>query len=118
MEKSAIDGYVEKLAVMISGCIDVHTVFSSDIKPRNTENPMQSMFWLQGAQNGVLIYFFRTLSADEQEINMLVLNEATHIIGGTEKPLDVMDYIDAAVTVLGRLGIRIALPEDKLPPRR
>ena len=67
---------------------------------------------MQGALNGVMIHFIRTLTDDENIINGMVLREVANKLGDPDVPIDMNDYIEAALVVLNRLGYPIPKRED------
>lgn len=111
MDKAILDSYVEKLTALLQCAITADEVMHTDIKPRNKDNPMKSMFWLQGAKNGILIFFFRILTEQENRLNMEVLAHAKQAIGGGDNPLSLEEYLNSAVSVLAGYGYEIPINE-------
>lgn len=111
MDKAILDGYTEKLNAMVQCAITADEVMHTDIKPRNQDNPMYSMMWLEGAKNGLLIFLFRILTEQEGQLNREVLAHAKQAVGGGDNPLSLDEYLNSAVAVLAGYGYEIPLDE-------
>ena len=110
--KTSIESYVKKFGKLLECCIYVEDILRTDIRPRNKERPLNNLFWRQGAMNGVFIFFLRLLMSEEHKISGLVFNKVEKEGGGGDQPVDVQNYIEAAVAVLDDLGYHIPLPSD------
>lgn len=72
---------------------------------------------MRGALNGVMIHFIHTLTDDESVINRMVLKEVACKLGSMDLPIDMNDYIEAALIVLDRLGYPIPELKDGGDPQ-
>ena len=111
MKQKGIEGYIEKFGTLLSSCTYTHKFYTTEIQPKYYDNPQLSEVWMRGAFNGIMIHFIRTLTDAESVINHMVLKEVACNLGGMDLPIDMNDYIDAALVVLERLGYHI--PDQK-----
>ena len=112
IKQQSIKKYIEKFGALLSSCTYTHKFHTTDIQPKYHDNPQFSEVWTQGALNGVMIHFIRTLTDDENIINGMVLREVANKLGDPDVPIDMNDYIEAALVVLNRLGYPIPKQED------
>ena len=107
MQQKAIEMYMEKLGQLISSFTYTHKFYDTDIEPKYHDTPQLSEIWMRGTLHGVMIHFTRTLTGDENIINGMVLREVANKLGNPDAPIDMNDYIEAALVVLDRLGYSI-----------
>lgn len=111
MEQITIEGYIGKFANLIQSFLFIDEILNEDIRPKNKDNPINSVFWRQGAANGAFVYFSSILTPTEMEINKMVIARLKGD-GDSNTPIDPFDYIDQAVIVLEEMGYHIPIPED------
>lgn len=110
MKHTIIESYVEKLSQLVDSCVWVQRSYEFQIKGKYPDHPMYEEFWKIGSYDGALIYFLRSLTEEEKKISKMVFAKIAET--GSEKNVDAVDYMDAAVEVLDDLGFHIPIPED------
>lgn len=111
MEKSVVNGYIEKLNHLVESCLCANRIFDHDIKPKNQDDPNLGIFWKNGAFSGAFVYFLLAQTEEEKAISELVFGETMGDISA-EAPIQVMDYINAALELLNSLGYSVPRVED------
>lgn len=112
-DKAVIESYVAKLDQMLQCEIMVTNVMLPEIKSHNEDNPKNSLIWWDGAKNGLLVFFFRILSPEEQKLNTQVLAHAKKALGGGDNPISLDNYVDSAVAVLAQHGFEVIFFDGK-----
>jgi hypothetical protein len=110
MKHTIIESYVEKLSQLVDSCVWVQRSYEFQIKGKYPDHPMYEEFWKIGSYDGALIYFLRSLTEEEKKISKMVFAKIAET--DSEKNVDAVDYMDAAVEVLDDLGFHIPIPED------
>ena len=103
MDRKAVEGYAAKLACLVDALGATEVMFQDDIKAQNHDDPINALFWRQGAKNGCLLFFLRLLSEGEREISALVFQRIKEAPNG-DGHIDPEDYLGAALAVLHGLG--------------
>ena len=105
MEQKVIDGYAEKFRLMLEAYKYAIDVVNDDIMPRNLDNKEGCIFWREGALQGILIYFMRTLTEDERKINQMVFERMKEKDRSEDAVAYPDDYIMYASEILKEYGI-------------
>lgn len=103
VDDMVVEAYIGKLNKLLESCLRMGRIYDNDIKPRCQEDARFEAGWKDGACNGALLYFLMTQTEEEKEISARVFDEAMGDIGGDEL-IRVMDYVNAALKLLGGLG--------------
>lgn len=109
MDNKTFNTYIAKFEKLVESCIFVQYIFYDSLESNNSE---LNLFWQQGAFDGVLVYFLRTLKDNEKYINNLVFQEIACNVVDKSAPIDVFDYIESALIVLDRFGFHIPVPDE------
>lgn len=117
IKRGAIERYIEQFGELLSSCTYTQKFYTTDVQPKYLDNPRLSEVWMRGALNGVMIHFIHTLTDDESVINRMVLKEVACKLGSMDLPIDMNDYIEAALIVLDRLGYPISELKDGGDPQ-
>ena len=110
MKKEDLDGYFKKLKELVGCYFHAQKYFYTNIKPQIKDNSNLSVYWQGGASTGILLYFLNTLTSEEKVISSMAFGEIAYV-GVNDGEIDVINYIDASLTVLEQLGYHLPLPQ-------
>lgn len=111
MKREVLDGYYKKLKKLVGCYFQAQKFHSTDIKPKTKDNPNLSVYWQSGASTGILLYFLGVLTSEEKAINTMVFEEMA-CADVKDGHINVINYVDASLTVLEELGYPLPMPEN------
>ena len=114
MKHTIIESYVEKFSQLVDSCVWVQRSYEFQIKGKYPDHPMYEEFWkiYTNCMNLPPQYISPegSLTEEEKKISKMVFAKIAET--DSEKNVDAVDYMDAAVEVLDDLGFHIPIPED------